>query len=200
EETACVPLVFLTAWTMLVSRARIQPGEWVLVHAAGSGVGSAAIQIAKLFNCRVIATASTEPKRRRARELGADEAVGYEDFGREVRRITSGEGVDVVFEHVGPATWEGSVRSLRRGGRLVTCGGTSGHEITFDVRQLFFKSLSFLGNTMGSLDELKAALAHVAEGRLRPVVDKIYRLEEIQEAHRRLAERAAFGKVAIVVP
>ena len=198
EEAAAFPLAFLTAWAMLVRRAQVQPGEWVVVHAAGSGVGSAAVQIAKLLGCNVIATASTEDKRRKALALGADEALPYEDFAREVRRITSKRGADVVFEHVGPATWEGSVRCLGRGGRIVTCGGTSGHEITFDVRALFFKSLSFLGSTMGTLEELKTVVGHVAEGRLKPVVDRVFRLEEIQDAHRHLADRAAFGKVVVV--
>ena len=198
EEAAAVPLVFLTAWAMLVRRAQIQPGEWVLVHAAGSGVGSAAVQIAKLFNARVIATASSEEKRRKALELGADEAIPYEEFSRNARRITNKAGVDIVFEHVGPATWSGSVAALCKGGRLVTCGGTSGHEITFDVRQLFFRSLSFLGNTMGTLDELKTVLRHVEEGRLKAVVDRVFSLEEIRQAHQRLAERAVFGKVVVV--
>jgi len=198
EEAAAVPLTFLTAWAMLARRAAVRPGEWVLVHAAGSGVGSAAVQIAKLHNARVIATASTEEKRRKARELGADDAIGYEDFVRESRRITGKAGVDVVFEHVGPATFAGSIQCLRKGGRLVTCGGTSGHEVKFDLRHLFFKQLSLLGNTMGTLEELKTVLGHVAQGRLRPVVDRVFPLAEIQAAHRRLGERAVFGKVVVV--
>ncbi|MGH7162799.1 MAG: zinc-binding dehydrogenase [Planctomycetota bacterium] len=198
EEAGAVPLAFLTAWAMLVRRAQVRPGEWVVVHAAGSGVGSAAIQIARLFNARVIATASSDEKRKRARELGAEAALPYEEFAREVRRITNKVGADVVVDHVGPATWEGSVACLRRGGRLVTCGGTSGHEIRFDVRPLFYKSLSFLGSTMGTLEELKTVLGHFVEGRLRPVIDRIYKLEEIRDAHRRLAERAVFGKVVVV--
>jgi NADPH:quinone reductase-like Zn-dependent oxidoreductase len=199
EEAASVPLAFLTSWAMLARRAAIQPGEWVLVHAGGSGVGVAAIQIAKLFGCRVIATASTEAKRERARQLGADEAIPYEDFAKESRRITGKAGVDVVVDHVGPDTWEGSVACLRRGGRIVTCGGTSGYEIRFDIRHLFFKSLSFLGSTMGSLEELKTVVGHVAAGRLRPVVDSVFPLAEIQAAHRRLADRAVFGKVVVTL-
>lgn len=197
HEAACFSLTYLTAWAMLVRRAELRPGEWVLVHAAGSGVGIAAIQIAKLYHCGVIATASTEEKREKARALGVDEAIPYEDFPKQVRRITGKRGVDVVVDHVGPATWEGSVACLRKGGRLVTCGGTSGHEIRFDVRQLFFKSLSFLGSTMGTPEELRTVLGHVEAGRLRPVVDSVFPLDRIADAHRRLAERAVFGKVVV---
>jgi NADPH:quinone reductase-like Zn-dependent oxidoreductase len=199
EETASVPLAFLTAWAMLSRRAQLRPGESVLVHAAGSGVGVACIQIAKMFSCNVIATASTESKRERARELGADVAIPYEDFAKEVRGITAKKGVDVVVDHIGPDTWNGSVACLKRGGRLVTCGGTAGHEIHFDVRHLFFKSLSFLGNTMGALEEVKTVLGHVEAGRLRPVIDSVFPLERIQDAHRRLAERAVFGKVVVTI-
>lgn len=198
EEAAAVPLTFLTAWAMLVRRARVEPGEWVLVHAAGSGVGTAAIQIAKLFRCNVIATASTEAKRAKARELGADEALPYDEFARAARRITGKAGVDVVVEHVGAATFEGSVLSLRKGGRLVTCGATTGAEVRVDLRHVFFKSLSLLGSTMGTLQELKAVLGHVAAGRMRPVVDSVFPLDEIAEAHRRLADRAVFGKVVVI--
>jgi NADPH:quinone reductase-like Zn-dependent oxidoreductase len=197
EETAAFPLAYLTAWAMLARRAVLQPGEAVLVHAAGSGVGTASIQIAKMFSCHVIATASTEAKRERARELGADVAIGYEDFAKEVRRITGRLGVDVVVDHIGPDTWEGRVACLARGGRLLTCGGTSGHEIRFDVRHLFFKSLSFLGNTMGTLEEVKTVLGHMRAGRLRPVIDSTFPLERIQDAHRRLADRAVFGKIVV---
>jgi NADPH:quinone reductase-like Zn-dependent oxidoreductase len=197
EETAAFPLTYLTAWAMLVRRAGIQAGEWVLIHAAGSGIGIASLQIAKLHGCRVIVTASTEEKRRRARELGADEALPYEDFAKQAYRITGKEGIDIVVDHVGPATWAGSVQCLRRGGRLVTCGGTSGHEITFDVRHLFFKSLSFLGSTMGTPEEMKTVVKHMRAGLLRPVIDSTFPLERIADAHRRLAERAVFGKVVV---
>ncbi|NJN14801.1 MAG: zinc-binding dehydrogenase [Planctomycetes bacterium] len=199
EESACFGLAYLTAWAMLVRRAQIQPGEWVLVHAAGSGIGVASIQIARLFSCRVIATASTPEKRDLAKALGADEVLPYEGFAKECRRITGKVGLDVVVDHVGPATWEGSVAALRKGGRLVTCGGTSGHEITFDVRHLFFKSLSFLGNTMGTPEELRTVAGHMETGRLKPVVDRVFPLEKIADAHRRLAERAVFGKVVVTL-
>jgi NADPH:quinone reductase-like Zn-dependent oxidoreductase len=198
EEAAAWPLTFLTSWAMLARRAAVQPGEWVLVHAAGSGVGVACVQIARLFGARVIGTASSEEKRKRVLALGAEAAIPYENFPREVKRIAGKPGVDVVVDHLGPATWEGSVAVLRKGGRLVTCGGTTGHEIKFDLRHLFFKSLSFLGSTMGTPEELRTVLGHVAAGRIRPVVDSTFRLDEIRKAHERLADRAVFGKVVVV--
>jgi NADPH:quinone reductase-like Zn-dependent oxidoreductase len=198
EEAAAWPLTFLTAWAMLTRRAQVQAGEWVLVHAAGSGVGVACVQMAKMLGARGIGTASSEEKRRRVLGLGADAAIPYEDFARAARGIAGKAGVDVVVDHVGPATWEGSVSVLRRGGRLVTCGGTTGHEIKFDLRHLFFKSLSFLGSTMGTPEELRTVLGHVEAGRLKPVVDSVFRLDEIRKAHARLADRAVFGKVVVV--
>ena len=199
NEAACFSLTFLTSWGMLVRRAQIQEGEWVLVHAGGSGVGVASIQIAKMHGCKVIATASTEEKRDRAKELGADEVLEYDGFAKAARAITGKVGVNVVVDHIGPDTWNDSVACLAKAGRIVTCGGTSGHEITFDVRHLFFKSLSFLGSTMGTLEELKTILEHVGAGRLRPVIDSVYPLGQIGDAHRRLAERAVFGKVVVTI-
>jgi NADPH:quinone reductase-like Zn-dependent oxidoreductase len=200
EAAAAWPLAFLTAWHMLVARAKVQPGETVLVHAAGSGVGSAAIQIAKLLGARVLATASTDAKCARGRELGADHVVNHahEDWVQAVRRLTGKRGVDVVFEHTGQATWEGSVKSLVWGGRLVTCGATSGFEAKFDLRVLFFKQLSFLGSTMGSRAELWTILGLIRDGKLRPVVDRVMPLEQVAEAHRLLEDRAQFGKIVLV--
>ncbi len=200
EQAAALPLVFLTAWHMLVVRAGVRPGEIVLVHAAGSGVSSAAIQIAKVHGARVLATAGTDAKAERARALGADEVVNYrtKDFAAEVRRLTGKRGVDVIVDHVGPDTWEGNVRSLARGGRLVLCGSTSGFEVAIDTRLLFFKSLSILGSTMGSRGELYEVLRLVEAGRLRPVVDSVLPLAEVREGHRRLEAREVFGKVVLV--
>src|SRR5262249_22345110 len=148
SEAAAVPLVTLTAWHMLVTRAAIQPGEDVLVHAAGSGVGSVAIQIARLHRARVIATASSDDKLSKARELGADETINYssDDWPKQVKRLTGGRGVDVVFEHTGAATWPGSLVSLKKGGRLVTCGATSGYDARTDIRQVFYRHLTILGS------------------------------------------------------
>jgi len=200
-EAAALPLDLLTAWHMLVSRAALRQGEVVLVHAGGSGVGSAAIQIAKLFGATVYATVGSHQKGEKAKALGADETILYRevDFAAEVRKLTAKRGVDVVIEHVGLDTFEGSLRSLTRGGRLVTCGATSGAEVTINLRMVFFKSLSILGSTMGSLAELHTIMRHVERGELRPVVGKILPLEEIAEAHRLLENREVFGKVVLEV-
>ena len=200
EQAAAWPLAFLTAWHMLVARAALRPGETVLVHAAGSGVGSAAVQIAKLVGAQVIATAGSDAKAARALELGADEVINHakEDWVQTVRRMTGKRGVDVVFEHTGAATWEGSVRSLVRGGRLVTCGATSGFEAKFDLRVLFFKQLSFIGSTMGSRAELWTVLDLIRAGKLRPVVDRVLPLAAIREAHRVMENREQFGKIVVV--
>jgi NADPH:quinone reductase-like Zn-dependent oxidoreductase len=201
EQVAAMPLVFLTAWHMLVDRARLRPGETVLVHAAGSGVGSAAIQVARLHHARVIATAGSDEKLAKARDLGADETVNYStpDWVAQVRRLTAKRGADVVVEHVGAATWEGSEASLAKGGRLVTCGATSGHEVTVNLRRLFFKGLSILGSTMGSRAEVMEVLAHAGAGRLRPVIDRVLPLSEVQQAHRLIERREQFGKVVLSV-
>lgn len=200
-SAAAVPLVFLTAWHMLVDRARVRPGETVLVHAAGSGVSSAAIQIARLLGARVLATAGSPEKCEKALRLGAEEAVNHRvsDFGREARRWTSGRGVDVAVDHVGAETFDGTIRCLAKGGRYVTCGATSGYEMKTDFRLVFFKGLSILGSTMGSSHELSAVLAHVAAGRLDPVLDRRFALEEVAEAHRHLESRTGFGKTVLVL-
>ncbi|MFA6958003.1 MAG: zinc-binding dehydrogenase [Thermoanaerobaculia bacterium] len=200
-EAASMPLDFLTAWHMLVARAQLRPGETVLVHAGASGVGSAAVQIAKLWGATVIATAGSEAKAEKARTLGADRTILYRetDFAKEIREITGKRGVDVVFEHVGRDTWDGSVRSLARGGRLVTCGSTSGHEVTINLRVLFAKAISLLGSTMGSLAEMKEVVQHIEAGRLRPVVDRVLPLDQIREGHRVLEAREAAGKVVLEV-
>src|SRR5436853_199424 len=199
EEAASVPLVFLTAWHMLVGRVDLRPGEIVLVHAAGSGVGIAAIQIGKLLGARVIATASTKEKLDKAAHLGADDLINYSehDFLDEIKRLTNKRGVDVVFEHTGEATWEKSVRSLVRGGRLVTCGATSGHNGNLDIRYLFSKQIALFGSYMGGKPELLEVLKHFESGRLKPVVDRVLPLEAAAEAQKALENRALFGKVVL---
>jgi NADPH:quinone reductase-like Zn-dependent oxidoreductase len=199
---AAVPLVFQTAWHMLVHRAQLQPGETVLVLAAGSGVGSAAIQIAKFFGAYVIATAGTDEKLEKAKQIGADEVIhhGIMPIGKEVRRLTHNRGVDVVFEHVGTATWEESVKSLANGGRLVTCGATTGFDAKIDLRFLFTRQLSLMGSYMGTKDELRTVLKLVAQGRLRPIVDKIWPLPDAIAAHNYLEKGKQFGKVVLTVP
>ena len=199
EEAAALPLVTVTAWHMLVTRVNMQPGETVLVHAAGSGVGSIAIQIAKLRGARVITTASTGEKLEKARELGADEAINYTqaDWPKEVRRLTDRKGVDVVVEHTGAATWPGSISSLKNNGRLVTCGATSGYDARTDLRQVFYRHLNILGSFMGSKAELLEALKFVREGKIRAIVDQVLPLSEARLAHELIENRAQFGKVVL---
>jgi NADPH:quinone reductase-like Zn-dependent oxidoreductase len=202
EETASVPLAFLTAWQMLVGRAKIQPGETVLIHAAGSGVSSAAVQIAKLHGARVVATAGSVEKCRKALEiLGADESLDYTrvDWVKEVRAITGRRGADVVLDHVGAATFERSLMCLTKGGRLVTCGASSGYEIKFNAALVFFKSVSVLGSTMGPRGLFGEIFRHLGEGRLRPVVDRVLplTLAGARKGHEALEAREVFGKVAL---
>ena len=200
-EAAALPLVTLTAWHMLVSRANVQPGEDVLVHAAGSGVGSIGIQIAKLRGARVIATASSEEKLRKARELGADEIVNYsnDDWPKQVKQLTNGRGVDVVLEHTGAATWPGSILSLKKGGRLVTCGATSGFDARTDLRHVFYRHLTILGSMMGSKADLLAAMKFIESGQIRAVVDRVLPLEEARRAHELMEDRAQFGKLVLEI-
>jgi NADPH:quinone reductase-like Zn-dependent oxidoreductase len=199
EEAAALPLVTVTAWHMLVGRANIRPGEDVLVHAAGSGVGSVAIQIAKLHGARVITTASSDEKLAKARELGADETINYtrDDWPKEVKRLTERRGVDVVFEHTGSETWPGSISSLKNNGRLVTCGATSGFDARTDLRQVFYRHLTILGSFMGSKAELLEAMKFVRQGKIRGVVDRVLPLSEARQAHELIESRGQFGKVVL---
>jgi NADPH:quinone reductase-like Zn-dependent oxidoreductase len=200
-EAAALPLVTLTAWHMLVARAQVRPGEDVLIHAAGSGVGSIGIQIAKLHGARVITTASSEDKLARARELGADAGVNYtgDDWPKEVKRLTNGRGVDIVFEHTGAATWPGSILSLKKGGRLVTCGATGGFDARTDLRHVFYRHLTILGSMMGSKADLLAAMKFVESGQIRAVVDRTLPLAEACKAHELMEDRAQFGKLVLIV-
>lgn len=200
EEAAALPLATVTAWHMLVTRASVQPGEDVLVHAAGSGVGSIGIQVAKLRGARVIATASSEEKLRKAKELGADEVVNYsnEGWAKEVKRLTNKRGVDVVFEHTGAATWPGSIAALKSNGRLVTCGATSGFAAQTDIRQIFYRHLTILGSFMGSKSELLEAMKFIESGKIRAVVDQTLPLAEARRAHELMEDRAQFGKLVLI--
>lgn len=200
-QVAAVPLVFLTAWQMLVDKARVQPGETVLVHSAGSGVSSAAIQIAKLHGARVIATIGTEAKAERARQLGVDDLINSatHDFVAEVKRLTGKRGVDVVVDHVGGEVLAKSVVAAAAGGRIVTCGATAGHEPPIDLRHIFFRQIAIMGSTMGSKGSLFGILEDVKQGKLRPVVDRVLPLWEAGEGHRVLEAREAFGKVVLEV-
>jgi NADPH:quinone reductase-like Zn-dependent oxidoreductase len=201
EQAAAAPLVFLTAWHMLFSRANLQPGEDVLVLAASSGVGMAAVQLAKLFQCRVIATAGGDAKLAKARELGADEVIDHyrADLSAEVRRLTGKRGVDVVIEHVGLATWQKSIECLATAGRLVTCGATTGYDVGVDLRFLFSKRHGLLGSYMGTLGELHRALSFVFRGQVTAVIDSVFPLAEVRSAHERLEDKQQFGKIVLSV-
>ena len=201
-EAAAIPLGFLTAWHMLSARAELAPHEDILLHAAGSGVTSAGIQIARLLGARrILVTAGSAEKLTLARTLGATHGILYNqgDFVRAVREATQGEGVDVVFDHVGGETFERSLKLLKRGGRIVLCGSTSGPEAKINLRALFFKQLSILGSTMGSLAELHSLLRYFDSGALRPVVDRTFPLAEAPAAQEFLARRGAFGKLVLTV-
>ncbi len=194
-------LPFLTAWQMVVHKARVAPGEDVLVQGAGSGIGVAAIQIAKLFGARVIATAGTDAKLARAKALGADEVINYTttDFAAACRTLTGKRGVDAVIEHVGGEVFVASIKAVRNGGRIVTCGATAGFHPAIDLRHIFFRQIEVLGSTMGSKADLLAVLGHVAAGRLEPVIHEVLPLAEAARAHRILEDRAAFGRVVLAV-
>jgi NADPH:quinone reductase-like Zn-dependent oxidoreductase len=199
-EAASVLLPFLTAWQMVTRKARVSPGEVVLVQGAGSGVGVAAIQIAKLHGARVIATAGSDDKLDRARALGADDVINYQtdDFAAIARKLTDKRGVDVVIEHVGGDTFVASIKAVRNGGKIVTCGATSGFTPAIDLRHIFFRQIEVLGSTMGAKSDLLRVLEHVSAGKLKPVVHKVLPLADAAEAHRILEAREAFGKVVLV--
>jgi NADPH:quinone reductase-like Zn-dependent oxidoreductase len=202
EVLAAVPIVYLTAWQMLVDKARVQPGESVLVLAAGSGVGVAAIQIAKLHEARVIAAASTDEKLARAEAQGADELIKSGDpeaLAAELKRITGRRGVDVVIEHSGAPTFPYLVRACAKGGRIVSCGATGGHDAHVDLRYVFWRQLSLLGSTMAPKGRLMTILELVGAGKLAPVVDRVLPLTAIADAHRALESREVFGKVVLQI-
>jgi 2-desacetyl-2-hydroxyethyl bacteriochlorophyllide A dehydrogenase len=200
EEAAAAALVFLTAWQMLVDKAQVKPGDDVLVNGVSSGVGSAALQIAKLFSARVIATTSTEEKAAKARDLGADEVINYnrQKVLDEVRRLTAKKGVEIVIDHVGKSIWDQNIKSLTKGGRLVTCGVMSGHEAITDLRYVFYKQLQILGSTMGRKGDLITIFNFIEQGKLKPVIDRVMPLREVQQAHRVIEEGKHFGKIVLV--
>lgn len=199
EEAAAFPLVFLTAWHMLVTRAKLQMGETVLVHAAGSGVGHAAIRIAKYLGARVYTTVGSDAKIPKAKALGADEVINYqrEDVEERLNTLTQQRGVSVVFEHIGPQTWEKSLRVLAKGGRLVTCGATSGPSVPLDLRYVFSRQLTMLGSMMGTRAELEQVTQLIGQRKLKPVVDTVFPLREARAAQERMLARDVFGKLVL---
>ncbi len=201
EEAASVPLVFVTAWHMLTTRAHLSPGETVLVWGAGSGVGSAAIQVSKVLGAKVIATSGSDEKLEKASKLGADWLVNYrtQDVPSEVKRVTNGRKANVVFDHVGQATWEKSMRSMAPGGRLVNCGVTSGGKAEIDIRFVFVRQFSVLGSYMGGMGELLKVLTFFEDGRLRPVVDSVFPLKDAAAAQERMEKSEHFGKIVLKV-
>jgi NADPH:quinone reductase-like Zn-dependent oxidoreductase len=201
EQAATVSLVFQTAWNMVVRRAELRPGETILVHAGLSGVGSAAVQIARSLGAEVIATVGSAEKCLKVADLGAHHVINYKanDFVAEVRRLTNGQGVNVVLEHVGEATFAGSMKCLSGAGRLVTCGATTGGSVKISLHQIFFKSLSILGSTMGSKADLRKVLGMFDQGPFRAVLARSLPLVKVAEAHRLLEAREAMGKVALKV-
>ncbi len=200
-EAAAFPLVTLTAWRMLCSKARVQAGEWVLIHGVGGGVSLAALQIANHLGARSIVTSHSETKRRRARELGAAAAIDYvdEDVVAAAREITAGAGVEVVVDNVGEATFAASIRACRKGGRIVTCGATTGPAVPVDVRRVFWKQISILGSTMGDAEEFATMLDVVAAGEIDPVIDTVLPLTEARAALERLQNAEQFGKIVLEI-
>ncbi|MBZ5588660.1 MAG: zinc-binding dehydrogenase [Acidobacteriia bacterium] len=201
HESAAFGLTFLTAWRMLMTRARLVSGESVLIHGIGGGVALAALAFAKLAGATVFATSSREDKLARAREMGADHTINYTsaDVVAEIRRLTGRRGVDVVVETVGQATWMASLRCAAKGGRIVTCGATSGPNPTEEVRLIFWNQLSILGSTMGSQSDWEAMVRAVEAGQVRPVLDRVIPLDRGREAYERLAGAAQFGKIVLDV-
>jgi NADPH:quinone reductase-like Zn-dependent oxidoreductase len=199
EEAAAFPLVFLTAWHMLVGRAKLQAGERVLIHGAGSGVGHAAVQIAKHLKAVVYATVGQDDKIAKATALGADEVINYRhaSFEERVKALTDGRGVEVVLDHIGPEVWEGSIRSLAKGGRLVTCGATSGPAAPLDLRYLYSRQLTLLGSMMGGAAEFRAVAELVNRRVLRPVIDRVFPLAQARQAQEHMLSRRFFGKIVL---
>ena len=198
RDAACVAVAYATVEHMLFDNARLEPGEWILVHAGGSGIGSIAIRVAKLLGCTVITTVGSDDKAAKARALGADHVINYREdrFEGVVRRLTGRKGVDVVFEHVGADTWSGSLLSLKRGGRLVTCGATSGPSGTINLMQLFQQQYRIIGSFGSPLSALGRAVERIASG-VRPVIDTVYPLERFRDGLARLESRDVFGKLLV---
>ncbi len=201
EEAAAFPLVFITVWRMLVTNAVLKPGEHVLILGIGGGVATAALQLAKGMMARIIVTSSSEDKLKRARSMGADHGIHYVscDFAKEVRALTGKRGVDVVVDCVGEKSWAKSLAALAKGGRLVTCGETTGAYPQTDIRRIFWNHLSIFGSTLGSRSEFRQLLGFLSASGVRPVIDRVFSLKEAAAAQRRLEEGKQFGKIVLQV-
>jgi NADPH:quinone reductase-like Zn-dependent oxidoreductase len=202
EEAAAFPLVFETVYRMLVTRAGLEEGEWVLAWGVGSGIGSATLVVAKALGARVIATSSSDAKLERARELGADTVVNHrtQDVVQVVREATGGPGVDVVVEHVGEGTWQTSLQAVRPHGRIALCGATTGPNPKAALHRIWWKQLTILGSTMGTKQDFEGAYELVASGRARPVIDSVFPLAEARAAHERMESGEQFGKIVLRIP
>lgn len=202
REAAAFPLVFLTAWRLVMTKARVQPGETVLILGIGGGVAQAALQLAKLAGAIVYVTSSSPEKLERARELGADAGIDHAttDFSREVWNLTGKRGVDVLVDSVGAATWERSIRALGKGGRMVVPGATSGAKAELDVRRVFDRQVTIYGSTMGTRDDWDRLVTLAGEGKLHPVIDQTFPLEAAARAQARLAAGQQFGKIVLDIP
>ncbi|TAL10659.1 MAG: alcohol dehydrogenase [Nitrospirae bacterium] len=199
EQAAAFPLTAVTVWHMLFGLAKLQPAEDVLVLGAAGGVGSMAVQMARAAGARVLTTVGSEDKIEKARALGAEVVINHarDDIAERVMRATGGRGVDVVIEHIGPATWEQSLKSLAKGGRLITCGATSGPEVRVDLRFLYMRQTTVIGSIMGTRDELLAAAKWMDEGRIQAVIDSVVPMKEARAAHERMLDRKLFGKIVL---
>ena len=202
EEAAAFPLVFETAYRMLVTKAAVQPDEWVLVWGIGSGVASASFAIARALGARTIVTSSSGEKLERAEELGADAVVNHADgdVAGAVKEVTEGRGVDVVVEHVGDATWKTSLQAAGPNARIVVCGATSGPNPPAQLHRIWWKQLTVYGSTMGTKEDFEGAYELVARGKAKPIVDRVFPLEEAAAAHAYLEEGRQFGKVVLSIP
>jgi len=202
EEAAAFPLVFETAYRLLVTKAQLQEGEWVLLWGIGSGVALAGLTIAKALGARTLVTSSSDDKLERARELGADATVNHAtcDVVATVKETTGGRGVDVVLEHVGEATWQTSLQSARAGGRIAVCGATSGPNPPAALHRIWWKQLTIYGSTMGTKADFEGAYDLVKSGRAKPVVDSIFPLAEARAAHERMEAAEQFGKIVLTIP
>jgi NADPH:quinone reductase-like Zn-dependent oxidoreductase len=201
EEAAAFPLVFETAYRLLVTKAQLQEGEWVLLWGIGSGVASAGLAITKALGARALVTSSSDEKLERARQLGADATVNHAtgEVGAAVKEATGGKGVDVVLEHVGEATWQTSLQSARAGGRIAVCGATSGPNPPAALHRIWWKQLTIYGSTMGTKADFEGAYELVKSGRAKPVIDSVLPLEEARAAHERMEAAEQFGKIVLTI-
>jgi NADPH:quinone reductase-like Zn-dependent oxidoreductase len=202
EEAAAFPLVFETVYRMLVTRAALREGEWVLVWGVGSGIGTASLQLAKALGGRVIATSSSDAKLERAKELGAEAVVNHKtgDVVEAVREATGGPGADIVVEHVGEATWQTSLQAVRPHGRIAVCGATTGPNPKAALHRIWWKQLTILGSTMGTKEDFEGAFELVKSGKAKPVVDSVFPLAEARSAHERMEAGEQFGKLVLRIP